>query len=87
MPRQKYLWTQVDTQGRVVIPAEVRRLLSLEPGKQVAFVIDGSEVGLMTVDQGIRLSQALARKLIKRNSGQSIVDELIAERRAEATRE
>lgn len=83
----KYIWTQIDSQGRLVVPAEVRRLMRVESGDRIAFVISGDEVGLMTVDQGIERAQAIARKHIKREPGVSIVDEFIADRRAEAERE
>ena len=83
----KYIWTQVDSQGRVVIPAEVRKLKMLEPGDRVAFVLDEEGVSFITVDEGVLRSQALAKKYIKREPGRSIVDEFIADRRAEAARE
>jgi len=83
----KYVWTQIDSQGRVVIPAEVRKLMGLKDGARLAFVVTGDEVGLMTVEQGVRRAQAIARKHIKREPGRSLVDEFIAERRAEAARE
>jgi AbrB family looped-hinge helix DNA binding protein len=87
MEERKYVWTQVDGQGRVVIPTEVRKAMSLGRGDRVAFVIDGDDIGLITVDQGIRRAQAIARKYVKRTPGRSIVDEFIADRRAEAARE
>ena len=83
----KYVWTQVDPQGRVVIPAQVRKVLGLKDGDRLAFVVTGDDVSLMTVDQGIERAQAIARKLVMGERGRSIVDELIAERRAEAARD
>lgn len=87
MSAPKYVWAQLDAQGRVVIPAEVRKRMKLAPGDQVAFVIEGESIGLMTIDEGIDRAQAAARKYVKRAPGRSIVDEFIAERRAEAARE
>lgn len=81
----KITWTKVDRQGRVVIPAEVRQRMDIQPGKPIAFVEEDGQVGLMTVSQGIKRAQAIARRHIK--PGKSLVDELIAERRAEAARE
>ena len=81
----KISWTRIDPQGRVVIPAEVRRRMGIEPGASIAFVEEDGQLGLMTVTQGIRRAQAIARRHIK--PGKSLVDELIAERRAEAARE
>jgi AbrB family looped-hinge helix DNA binding protein len=74
-------WTRVDPQGRVVIPAELRRRLDLEPGSSVAFVLQDGLLSLMTVGQGIERAQRIVRKHTK---GKSLVDELLAERRAEA---
>ena len=87
METPKYLWTKIDAQGRVVIPATVRKLMSIEEGDAIAFVVDGSRVSLMTLDQGIESAQSIARRYFKREPGRSIVDEFIAERRAEAARE
>jgi AbrB family looped-hinge helix DNA binding protein len=77
-------WTRVDPQGRVVIPAELRRRLDLEPGSSVALVLQDGLLSLMTVGQGIERAQRIVRK---HSNGKSLVDELIAERRAEAARE
>jgi AbrB family looped-hinge helix DNA binding protein len=80
-------WSKLDPQGRVVIPADIRSELGLEPGKSVGFLIEDGVVQLMTVSQGVRRAQAIAARYVKRQPGKSIVDEFIAERRAEAARE
>jgi AbrB family looped-hinge helix DNA binding protein len=77
-------WTRVDPQGRVVIPAELRRDLEIAPGSPVAFLLEDGLLKLMTVRQGIERAQRIVGKHTK---GKSIVDELIADRRAEAARE
>jgi hypothetical protein len=41
----------------------------------------------MTVRQGIERAQKMAARIIKREPGRSLVDEFIAEKRAEAARE
>jgi AbrB family looped-hinge helix DNA binding protein len=83
----KITWTRVDSQGRVVIPAEVRQRMSIEPDSPIAFVEEDGALGLMTVDQGIKRVQAMAARIIKRKPGRSLVDDFIADRRAEAARE
>lgn len=40
--------TRLSAEGRVVIPAEVRRVLGVEPGGQVLFVVEGQEVRIST---------------------------------------
>lgn len=71
--------------GRVVIPAEMRAAMMVKPGDVVtAEVIDG-EFRIVSPRVAIRQAQELARKLIP--PGVNLVDELIADRRAEARRE
>jgi AbrB family looped-hinge helix DNA binding protein len=83
----KTTWTKVDPQGRVVIPAEIRAELGIEPGKSVGFLVEDGEVQLITVSRGVKRAQAIAAKYVQREPGRSLVDEFIAERRAEAARE
>lgn len=40
--------TKLSAEGRVVIPAEVRRVLGVEAGGQLLFVVEGQEVRLVT---------------------------------------
>lgn len=83
----KVTWTKVDPQGRVVIPAEIRAQMGIEPGKPIAFVIEDDRLGLITVRQGIKIAQKRFARHIKIEPGRSVVDEFIAEKRAEAARE
>ena len=75
----------VGRNGRVVLPAEVRKALHLEPGERVTVTVADDEVRIRSLDATIRRIQDRCRKFIK--PGVSIVDELIAERRAEAARD
>lgn len=77
--------TKVDRHGRVVIPAEYRRALGLEEGDMLVLRLDDGLLQLMTRAEAIRRAQELVAK--HTSGGTSLVDELIAERRAEATRE
>jgi AbrB family looped-hinge helix DNA binding protein len=71
--------------GRLVLPAPLRERFDLHPGDRLIFTVDG--------DAGFRVVSA--RELAQRLHGmyahlfpeRSAVDELIAERRAEAQRE
>lgn len=69
--------------GRVVIPVEIRQALDLKEGDAVLWELRDGEASITTRAQRIRQAQALVRKHVP--SGQSLADELIAERRAEAT--
>jgi AbrB family looped-hinge helix DNA binding protein len=71
--------------GRVVIPAEYRKQLGLRPGDNVILQLDDGEIRLYTVREAIRRAQEMVRRYVP--EGVSLVDELIAERRAEAARE
>jgi AbrB family looped-hinge helix DNA binding protein len=74
----------VGERGRVVLPSAVRRQLDLKPGTHML---------LSTEDDGslrLRSYRAVAeqsRGLLRRLPGGSMVDDLLAERRAEADRE
>ena len=71
--------------GRVVIPAEMRAALGVKPGDTlIAHVING-ELTLMSQKTALRRAQEMVRRFVP--EGVSLVDELIAERRAEAARE
>jgi AbrB family looped-hinge helix DNA binding protein len=80
-------WSKLDAQGRVVVPADIRRELGVEPGKWVGFLLEDGVVQIFSVSEGVRRAQAVAATNAKRKPGKSIVDEFIAERRAEAERE
>jgi AbrB family looped-hinge helix DNA binding protein len=71
--------------GRIVIPAEMRAAMMVKPGDTVtAQVVDG-EFRILSPKMALKRVQSVARQL--KRPGVSAVDELIAERRAEARRE
>lgn len=77
---------QVGPQGRIVIPAAVRQSLGIEPGDTlVARVEDGRLVLETRAHLLARFSArfAGARMQLAAGGAGSVVDELIAERRAE----
>ena len=76
--------TKVDRHGRVVIPAEQRRALGIKEGDAVVILLEEGELHILKQEEAIRRAQAMVMKYTK---GRSLVDELIAERRAEAARE
>ncbi len=71
--------------GRVVIPAEIRRALSLKEGDEIVFEMDEGRVRLASQDALLKEVQAFFREGLP--DGVSLVDELLAERRSEARRE
>ncbi len=71
--------------GRVLIPAEIRKQLGLVPGEAITLTVEGEELRLMTRRARLRAAQASAARYL--TPGRRIEDELIAERRQEARRE
>lgn len=76
---------RVDTAGRVVIPSSLRSLLQIAPGDELLVSTDGSGIRLRTFAHVIKDIQAEMAPY--RREGESVVDELLAERREEARRE
>jgi antitoxin PrlF len=77
--------TKVAEGGRIVIPAEFRRALGLRVGDEVILDLGEGQVTMLTPMQAIRRAQEAVRKHVP--EGHRMVDDLIAERRAEAARE
>lgn len=76
----------VAANGRMNLPAPVRATLELEGGGKVVFIEkENGEIEITTLRRSLQRARDLVRKYIP--NGEGIVDELIAERRAEAARE
>ncbi len=71
---------RVNENGRVVIPASFRERLGIRVGDDLVLRIEGDELRITTLKRNIERAQRLVRKHVK--PGTSLVDELIAERRA-----
>lgn len=77
--------SKIQDGGRLVVPADIRRELGLQTGTDVVLeVVDGS-LQVRTMAQVIKQVQDYARQF--KREGESVVDEFIAEKRAEAARE
>lgn len=72
----------ISAQGRVSIPAPIRRELGLEPGTPLVTYVEDGRVVLETREHLVRRIQATATA--DRPAGESVVDEFIAARRLEA---
>lgn len=75
----------LDSSGRLVIPREARELLELEPGGSVHLRLVPEGLLISTRARALARAQALVSQFVP--EGRSLVDELIAERRAEAAKE
>lgn len=78
--------TKLGLRGRVVLPAEVRSALKVSDGDDLVFVIrrDGT-VQLVSPRDQVRRLRGRSKHL--KRPGESVVDELIRDRREEAAQE
>lgn len=76
---------RINENGRIVIPAEIRQQMGLNPGDTLYLSLQGDTLRLMTHRARIRRIQESLQNLIPPD--RLLSDELIAERREEAKRE
>lgn len=75
----------VDEQGRVTIPAQMRQELGLRPGASLVAYIEHGR--LILEDRAHLAARIQAEAAVAAGDAHGVVDELIAERRAEAARD
>jgi AbrB family looped-hinge helix DNA binding protein len=68
-------FTTVSTKGQLVIPAEIRAELGIEPGAKIAITVEGSRIVLQPVERLIDELHGITK------GGPSMSDELIRQRR------
>jgi AbrB family looped-hinge helix DNA binding protein len=83
--RSRAVPLRVGPQGRIVIPAEMRRELEIQPGETLMARVESHRLVLERREEILERLRSEVRRA--RPKGRSAVDELIAERRAEARRE
>ena len=76
---------RVDPAGRIVLPATIRNALGIHNGDVLVMSIHDRSVRLHTVDAALERVRAIARR--RRATGSNVVDQFIAERRAETATE
>lgn len=76
---------RVNENGRIVIPAGFRKRLGIRAGDELLLRMEDDELRITTLQRNIARAQRLVRKHVK--PGDSLVDELIAERRDAARQE
>lgn len=72
--------------GRVVIPIEIRQAIGIKPGDTVFWDLVDGEARLSSRQTRLRRAQAMVARFCGPADG-SVVDEFIAERRAETEKE
>lgn len=85
MPKPQQRLVQVAENGRMNLPADVRRALGLNGAGRVILTQDENGVMLTTSDHALKRIRALAAPF--KPEGRSVVEELLADRREEAFRE
>jgi bifunctional DNA-binding transcriptional regulator/antitoxin component of YhaV-PrlF toxin-antitoxin module len=83
--RPLYVKLEIKDAGRVLLPGEVRAAMGVAEGDTLTGVVEDGVLRLMSLDTAVRQIQAMVRQRVP--EGVSLVDELIAERRAENARE
>jgi AbrB family looped-hinge helix DNA binding protein len=78
--------TKVTAEGRMSLPADIRKRHGLAQGGEVLVEDTGDAIVLRTLDQVVARAQALSRRLVADRPGAS-VDDFLAERRHEADTE
>lgn len=68
--------------GRLLVPAEFRRLMGLSDGDTVVMEVAGDELRVRPLRSSLRRVQSRLRQYVP--DGVSLADELIADRRAAA---
>lgn len=83
--KSKYVKVRLNNNGRIVIPAEIRHQLGLEPGDTVLLSVEGDMLKLESHRNRILKVQESMRKFIP--TGRRLAKALIADRREEAQQE
>ena len=84
-PASRWVWTTVGKGGVIRLPVAVLASMGVTEGDQVQLALDGDIVRILSRAMALREAQELVRRYVP--EGVSLVDELLAERRAEAARE
>ena len=78
---EKSLFTvNISDKGRIVIRAEIRRLMEIRPGDQLLLSFHDGELHIATRKQRLQQAKDIVRSCVGKVS---LADELIAERRLE----
>ena len=85
MEDQVVFSTQVDDQGRILIPSSLRKTLAIRPGAEVLLSVRGTTLSVETRERKLKAIQKRLAAL--KPKGIDMADELIKERRREAARE
>jgi bifunctional DNA-binding transcriptional regulator/antitoxin component of YhaV-PrlF toxin-antitoxin module len=80
-----FVRARIDKQGRVLIPVAARQAVGLENDRDVILEVKEGEVRISSILAGVRRAQAIVARY--QQDDRLLSEELIAERRREATRD
>lgn len=80
-----YQYVSMASNGRLVIPAEVRSSLGMQEGGKFILHIEDGQIRLEPISAAIARAQAIVRQYVP--EGVSLVDELTVDRRRESAGE
>jgi AbrB family looped-hinge helix DNA binding protein len=75
---------KITEDGRLIIPAELRRRLGLHPGSTVILDVSDGELRVRSLNRAVEGAEAIVRSYVPQ--GVNLSEELIRERREEAAR-
>lgn len=79
------LWARLDRSGRVLLPAEFRKVLGLRPGDELIVELGEGELRVLGLSEAVRRLQRFVKERVRVDG--LLSERLIAERRAEAKKE
>ena len=76
---------KIDRNGRLIIPSAWRKAMGVQDGDDVLLRFDGEELRVASQSASVKRAQQIVRQYV--SADQSLVDDLLQERRADAARE
>ncbi len=73
--------TQMNKNGRIVVPAKIRKALDLQPGDDIVLRLENGSIRLIPLRQAVQMAQQAIRQYVP--EGTSLVDDLLQARREE----
>ena len=85
MARRDIQTSRVDANGRISLPIAMRKRLKIRTGDVVVVRLEDDSIRVLNPKRALERAQRLVRE--RTPADRNLVDELLAERRAEAERE
>ncbi len=73
--------TQMNKNGRIIVPAKIRKALGLQPGDNFVIRLENGSIRLIPLGQAVQLAQQKVKQYVP--EGTSLVEALLQARREE----